>query len=76
MKDIKDIIKEIDKEINSPEAKRKVLEREEQCNIIKQMPLNTKEDIQRAKEASRSIPQSAEKVLLFKYLNNRTVNIE
>lgn len=38
------------------------------CNQIKSMPLDTLEDIKNAKEKARSIPMSAEKVILFKFL--------
>lgn len=54
------------------ETKEYIKEHEEiqkQCDIIiNTIQLNTLDDIQRAKELSRKIPMSAEKVLLFKYL--------
>ena len=66
--DIIKIFKEIEEEINSPEYIERSRIIQLQCEGIKKMPLNTKEDILRAKNASRPIPNSAEKVLLFKYL--------
>jgi len=72
----KKLFKEIEEEINSPEAIVKSLEIEKQCEKIRSMALNTKEDILKAKEASRSIPMSSEKVLLFKELICRENNIK
>lgn len=41
---------------------------EKMCEEIERLPLKTLTDIQNAKEKSRPIPMSAEKVLLFKHL--------
>lgn len=63
-----EISKEIEKEIEAPEYQKKSKLIQAQCDEILKMPLNTLEDVLKAKNASRPIPYSVEKVLLFKAL--------
>ena len=65
-----EIEKEIEEKENSLEYIAESLRIEKMCNVIKQMPMTTLEEIQVAKEASRPIPNSHEKVLLFYFLIN------
>jgi len=67
-KEIKIIFQEIENNMETEEYIEEHKEIEKQCNTIKLMPLDNLKNIQAAKEASRKIPMSPEKVLLFKYL--------
>lgn len=73
--DLLTIYKESEEKINSPEYIEEHRKIQEQCDQIKLLPLNSKEEIRQAKEQSRSIPYSPEKVLLFKYLIFRENNL-
>ncbi len=73
---VREVMKEIEIEQAKPEYIVKHAEYELMCDKIKLMPMLNLTQIQACKEASRPIPQSVEKVLLFKLLITREDNIK
>ena len=67
---------DLEKEQETPEYIAEHARIKAMCDKIKDnMPMTTKEEIKACKEASRGIPSSYEKVLLFKMLITREENL-
>ena len=65
---VREIVRDVEILHASPEYIAECARIEKMCDVIKQIPMTTLEEIQAAKEASRPIPQSVEKILLFKFI--------